>query len=83
MTFFIEISTLLVALFILYLLFQFLKNPLLIISNSIAGLAILFILNMLYDLSVPINIWTILTVGFGGLLGLFIVLLLHYLGVAF
>ncbi len=83
MAYYLEIGALLVGLFLLFLLLEFLKNPLLIISNSIVGLAVFYLLDTVYAIGIPINIWSIATVGFGGLAGLLLVLVLHYLGLAF
>jgi inhibitor of the pro-sigma K processing machinery len=80
---YLEFAALLVALFVLYLLFQFLKNFLLIIFNSVLGLAVLFILNAAYHVGIAIDIWSVAIVGFGGLPGLLIILVLHYLGLGF
>lgn len=83
LTLFIELGTLLVALFLLYFLIRFLKNPLHIIANSIGGILIFFILNFVFNLQIPINIISVAVVGLGGIFGVFLVLLLHFLGLAF
>lgn len=83
LTLFIELGTLLVALFLLYFLIRFLKNPLHIIANSIGGILIFFILNFVFNLQIPINIISVAVVGLGGMFGVFLVLLLHFLGLAF
>jgi inhibitor of the pro-sigma K processing machinery len=73
---------LLIALLIIYLIFKFLQNPLYIIGNSIAGIVIFFILN-LFGVSVPINIYSVGIVALGGIPGVVLVLLIHFLGLGF
>jgi len=83
MAIYIELGALLAAAFMLYLLIQFLKNPLLIIANSIAGLIAFILLNSALHLGIAINAWSILAVAFGGFAGFLLVLLLHFLGLGF
>ena len=52
------------------------------IINSILGVIAMFILNAI-GISVPINLSSIIIVALGGLLGLAIVVVLHFLGVIF
>ena len=73
---------LLVALFIVYLIFRFLRNPLYILANSIMGIVIFFILN-LFGVGIPINIFSIGIVAIGGIPGVLLVLLIHFLGFGF
>jgi hypothetical protein len=83
MTIYIEASALLAAFFLLYLLIKFLKNPLLIIANSVGGIVILVLLNWVFGLGLAINIFSVGLVALGGLAGLLLVVLLHFLGLAF
>ena len=83
MAIYIELGTLLVSAFLLFLIIRFLKEPMLIIANSILGLLAFFILNAYLHIGIVINIWSILAVAFGGLAGFLLVLLLHFLGMAF
>ena len=83
MSFYIELGGVLLAAAFLYMLFQFLKNPVYILTNSVVGLAVFLLLNGVYSLGIAINLWSILIVGFGGIAGLLMVLVLHYLGIAF
>jgi inhibitor of the pro-sigma K processing machinery len=73
---------LLVALLIVYLIFRFLKNPTYIIANSIMGIVIFFILN-LFGAGIPINIFSVGIVAIGGVPGVVLVLLIHFLGLGF
>ena len=54
-----------------------------LIINTILGLILLFLTNLLIEPDIPINIATVLIVAIFGVLGWVIVLLLHLLGVAF
>ena len=83
MAIYIELGTLIVVLFVLYLLYRFLKSPLALLMNSIAGIVILFLLNGIFHLGIPINLWSIATVALGGLAGVLLVLIFHFLGIAF
>ncbi|NYZ77721.1 pro-sigmaK processing inhibitor BofA family protein [Candidatus Micrarchaeota archaeon] len=74
---------LLIALLIVYLIFRFLKNPIYIIANSIAGIIIFVILNFFFGLGIPINIFSVGIVAVGGILGVLLVLLIHFLGLGF
>ena len=73
---------LLVALVIIYLLFRFLKNPMYIIANSVMGILVFFILNI-FGVGIPINIFSIGIVALGGIPGVVLVLLIHFLGLGF
>ena len=83
MAIYIELGTLIVVLLVLYLLYKFLKSPLAILLNSIAGIVILFLLNVIFHLGIPINFWSVATVALGGLAGVLLVLIFHFLGIAF
>jgi len=52
-----------------------------LIINSIIGLAILILLNLLPGINVNISIWSVLIVAFGGIAGVLLVLLLNYAGI--
>lgn len=73
---------LLVALLIVYLIYRFVKNPMYIIANSIMGIVIFFILN-LFGVGIPINIFSVGIVAIGGIPGVVLVLLIHFLGLGF
>ena len=78
----LEIVGLLVALVIVYLILRFLKDPMYIIANSIMGIIIFFVLN-LFGLGIPIDIFSIGIVAIGGVAGVLLVLIFHFLGLAF
>ncbi|MFH0884458.1 MAG: pro-sigmaK processing inhibitor BofA family protein [Candidatus Micrarchaeota archaeon] len=83
MAIYIELGALIATLFVLYLLIQFLKNPLLILANSILGIIAFVYLNSAFNLGIAINLWSILAVAFGGLAGFLLVVALHFLGLGF
>lgn len=77
-----EIIGLLLAFGILYILFKFVKTTTYLIINSIIGLIIFFILDML-GLHVKINLFSILIAAIAGIPGIILVTILHILGLAF
>ncbi|MFN7990969.1 MAG: pro-sigmaK processing inhibitor BofA family protein [Candidatus Micrarchaeia archaeon] len=83
MAIFVEVGVLIFAVAVLYLIYHFLKNPLLIIGNSILGLVVFAALNMIFHLGIPINFWSISAVALGGFVGLIFVLVMHFLGLGF
>ena len=54
-----------------------------LIINTILGLILLFLTNLIIEPDIPINIITVLIVAIFGVLGWALVLILHLLGVAF
>lgn len=81
--YYIELGTLVVALFILYLLITFLHDPVQIIVNSLIGIGALFVLNIFMKKKIPINIMTVGIIAIGGIAGLLLVIILHFLKIAF
>ena len=79
----IELGTVLLALILLVLLYMFVGNPMALLINAIIAILLLFLLNMLLRLGIPINLITVLIVVIGGLLGLVLVILLNRLKIAF
>jgi hypothetical protein len=80
---YIELGTLVVALIVLYLLLVFFTNPFALIVNSIIAIIVMFLLNAIFGLGIPINIITVLIVAIGGLVGLLLVIILRLMKVAF
>jgi len=80
---YIEVGTILVALIVLWLLLMFIQNPIALIINSIIAIAIMFLLNAIFGLGIPINIITILIVAIGGIVGLLLIIILRLMKVAF
>ena len=83
MVFFVELGALLVAVFILYLLYTLLKNPLHVIANAVVGIVLFLIVNMFLVRDVAINLFSVGTVAIAGIPGVLLVLLLHFLGLGF
>lgn len=83
MSFYIELGALLAIIFILYLFFRFLKDPVLILWNSVFGIIVFFALDYFFGLGIPISFFSIAIVAVGGFAGLVFVILLHFLGIAF
>lgn len=83
MAIYVEIGALIVAAFLLYAVFRFLKDPLLMILNSVLGFIALVILNSVFALGIAINIWSIAIIALGGIGGLILVVLLNFLGLGF
>ncbi len=59
-----------------------LSLPVLLV-NTVVGLILIFLTNLVLSPPIPINIITILISAIGGVFGWLIILLLHLLGVAF
>jgi hypothetical protein len=59
-----------------------LSLPVLLV-NTVVGLILIFLTNLVVSPPIPINIITILISAIGGVVGWLIILLLHLLGVAF
>lgn len=83
MAVYVEVGALLVAIFILYLLYSFLKNPIHLVANAIMGVIFLFIINLFLVQNVAINFFSVATVAIAGIPGLLLVLLIHFLGLGF
>jgi len=83
MTRYIEVGTLLIALIVLWLLIVFIQNPVALLINSIIAIIILFLLNAIFGLGIPINIITVLIVAIGGIVGLLLIIILRLMKVAF
>ncbi len=66
-----------VIIFGAYLILRSLKN---FIINAIVGLVILFVANAIAGLGIGYDWLVILICGIGGVLGAFLVILLHFLG---
>jgi len=83
MVYYVEVGALLVAVFILYLLYTFLKNPLHLVANAIMGIVVFFVINMFLVRDVAINFFSVATVAIAGIPGVLLVLLIHFLGLGF
>ena len=54
-----------------------------LIVNTVLGLLLLFLTNLIIEPDIPINLITVLVVAILGVLGWAVVLIFHLLGVAF
>lgn len=80
---YVELLVLVLAIALAVGLYYFLKNLLYLLIHAIAGVVVLMLVNLFLSPPVSVNLITVLVVGFGGLPGLLIVLLLHLTGIAF
>jgi hypothetical protein len=75
------------AILVAILIYYFLKNVLALVVNAIAGIIVLFLLNLFHVMSIfgasdlPIDWITVLVSAIGGLVGVIIVIVLHLAGV--
>ncbi|HLD09035.1 MAG TPA: pro-sigmaK processing inhibitor BofA family protein [Methylophilaceae bacterium] len=83
MVFFVELGALLVALVIVYVLYTFLKNPMYVVTNAVIGILLFLVINLFIVRDVAINFFSIAIVAIAGIPGVVLVLLLHFLGLAF
>lgn len=83
MAIYVEVGALLAAFFLLFLLIKFLKHPGLVIANSVMGIIIFFILDWFFGLNIPISVFSVGLVALGGLAGVLLVVLIHFLGLGF
>ena len=75
------ILVLLLVVVLAYFLFKAVKRVVVILANSFLGLVLLVALNFLPFIKVPITIFSVLIVLFGGLLGLVVAIILAMLGI--
>jgi hypothetical protein len=80
---FAEITSLVIVIVIVALLFYFLKSAVTLAINSVIGFFALFAVNIFLADPIPINFWTIIIIAIGGIFGFIIELVLHFLGIAF
>ncbi len=83
MAFYIELGALIAALFVLYVIYRFLKEPMLVLANSVLGFIVFLLLDLVFGLGIPINFWSLAVVALGGFGGVIFVLILHFLGLGF
>lgn len=78
-----EILGLILAIIVVVVLFRVARNIPALIGNAVIGVIILVLLNLFLSPPVVINIWSILISAIGGIAGVIIVVVLHFLGIAF
>ena len=79
----IEVGSVLFALIVLVLLVIFIQNPIALLMNSIIAILIMFLLNAIFGLGIPVNIFTVLIVAIGGLVGLLLIIILRLMKIGF
>ena len=83
MSLLVEVATLLLAIVLIYVLWNVLKNVGHLVVNSIMGIIIFWLLNEFFGLGIPIYWLSILVVAIAGIPGVLLVLLIHFLGLGF
>ncbi|MBU1202275.1 MAG: pro-sigmaK processing inhibitor BofA family protein [Nanoarchaeota archaeon] len=79
----VEIIAFLVVALIMFFLFKSFKKIIVFVINSVVGFLALFGFNAMFDVAIKINLWSILITGVGGSIGFVVILILHFLGLAF
>jgi hypothetical protein len=83
MVVYVEFGALLVAIAIVYLMFGVLKNVAYLAANSVMGIIIFLLLNLVLRVDIPINLLSVGIVAIGGTAGVVLVLIIHFLGLGF
>jgi len=83
MVFVVELVSLIISFFILYVLYRLLKNPLHVLANAAMGIVIFLIINLFLVREVAINLFSVGTVALAGIPGVILVLVIHFLGLGF
>lgn len=78
-----EIVGLILAIVVAVLLYKVLKGATGLLVNAVVGVVVLWILGLFISPPVIINLWSVLIAAIGGLPGVVIVIVLHFLGIAF
>ncbi|WP_440954337.1 pro-sigmaK processing inhibitor BofA family protein [Methanosarcina sp. Mfa9] len=78
-----EISTLIIAIIVAYVLYKILKTGTKLAINAVLGILILIVAKVILGLEIAITWIVILICAIGGVFGAFLVILLNYLGIAF
>ncbi|HLC93213.1 MAG TPA: pro-sigmaK processing inhibitor BofA family protein [archaeon] len=78
-----QILTGILVLLAAYLALKIGKKIVLLVINSFIGLVLLLLANYIPFVQIPINVWTILIAGFGGIAGVILLVVLGQLGIAF
>lgn len=78
-----EISALLIAFVLIYVLWKILKLIGYLVANSIMGILVFWVLNAFLGMGISIGILSIAIVAIAGIPGVLLVLLIHFLGLGF
>lgn len=79
----IELIVLLLAVLGVIAVYYVLKTAKLLIVNTIMGLIILVVSNIVFNLNIPYERMALLVCALGGIPGALLVILLHVVGIAF
>jgi hypothetical protein len=79
----VEIVLLLLVIIAVIVVYNILKAAKYLIVNSILGLILLAMGNILFNLNIDYTAWVLLICALGGIPGAIIIMLLHVFGIAF
>ncbi|MCG7850981.1 MAG: pro-sigmaK processing inhibitor BofA family protein [Methanosarcinaceae archaeon] len=79
----IELTVFLVAIIAAILLYKILKTVKHMLINTVVGLVMLVVANIVFGLGIAYSWVVILTCAIAGSIGAILIILLHYLGLAF
>ncbi len=79
----IELTVILVAIIAAILLYKILKTVKHMLINTVVGLVMLVVANVVFGLGIAYSWIVILTCAIAGSIGALLIILLHYLGLAF
>ena len=77
------IITILAIVVAIFIGLKIVKKVVMLVINGFLGIVALLALNLSGYVTIPVNIWTILTAIFGGIPGVLILAALQYFGIAF
>ena len=77
------IITIILLVIIIFITLKMGKSLAILIVNSVIGLVMLWLINLLPIVNVAINLWSILIVALGGVPGLILLVILDLLKIAF
>ena len=77
------VLSIILVILIVYFVLNTGKKLILFLINSFIGLVLLVLVNLIPGISIQVNTWSILVAGIGGIVGVIILILLSYLGIAF
>jgi len=79
----IETTLLVITIIAVILVLYFLEAFTELLINAVAGLIILFVANLIFNLGIAYTFWSVLMCALGGIPGALLVIVLHIYSVAF
>ncbi|MBN1646108.1 pro-sigmaK processing inhibitor BofA family protein [Candidatus Woesearchaeota archaeon] len=79
----IDILAVVVTALIIFFLWKVVKKIFIFAINSVIGIFAMIGLNYLFNWGIVINFWSAVVVAIGGIIGVIIVIILHFTGLAF